>query len=64
GAGARSALLDGTTRRALPLGSAASIIAPTCMEADLLTKVALASGDPHHPMFAARGARVVCLGTA
>ena len=64
GIGERSALFDGATRRALPAGSAASVIAPTCMEADLLTKVVLASGDPRHPMLAARNAQVAFLGTA
>ncbi|HEX8956562.1 MAG TPA: FAD:protein FMN transferase [Burkholderiaceae bacterium] len=64
GMGERSALFDGATRRALPAGSAASIIAPTCMEADLLTKVVLASGDPRHPMLSRRGAQVAFFGTA
>jgi len=64
GMGDRSALFDGATRRALPAGSAASVIAPTCMDADLLTKVVLASGDTRHPMLAARGAQVAFLGSA
>lgn len=64
GMGERSALFDGATRRALPAGSAASVIAPTCMEADLLTKVVLASGDPRHPMLADRGAQVAFYGSA
>lgn len=64
GMGQRSALFDGATRRALPVGAAASVIARTCMEADLLTKVVLASGDPRHPMLAARGAQVAFFGNA
>lgn len=64
GMGERSSLFDGATRRALPAGSAASVIAPTCMEADLLTKVVLASGDSRHPMLASRGAQVAFFGRA
>lgn len=64
GMGARSALFDGSTRRALPAGMGSSVIAPTCMDADLLTKVVMASGNPQHPMLAARGAQVAFFGRA
>ena len=58
-AGARSALIDGVSRRPVALGTSVSIVASTCMEADLLTKVVLASGDPQHPMLERYGAHVV-----
>ncbi len=63
GLGQHSAVFDGTTRRALPPGSAASVIAPTCMDADLLTKVVLASRNPRHPMLGRRRAQVAFFGT-
>jgi len=59
GAGSRASIYDGASRTPVALGAHAAILAPTCMDADLLTKVVLASGDPRHPMLQARGARTV-----
>jgi thiamine biosynthesis lipoprotein len=58
GVGDKSGIIDGVSRRPVALGAAASIIAPTCMEADILTKVMLASGNPDHPMLARHRASV------
>jgi thiamine biosynthesis lipoprotein len=54
-----SALVDGRDGRPLtgpldPLG--ATVRAPSCMLADALTKVVLASADPHHPALRQFGA--------
>ena len=54
----RSAIVDGRTRRRIGVGATASVIAPTCIDADLLTKVVLASDNPHHPMLAYRNAQL------
>jgi thiamine biosynthesis lipoprotein len=58
GAGMQSALIDGISRTPIGLGASVSIIASTCMDADLLTKVVLASDNPHHHMMAHYGAHV------
>jgi thiamine biosynthesis lipoprotein len=58
GVGDKSGIIDGVSRRPVALGAATSIIAPTCMEADMLTKVVLASGNPEHPMLARHRASV------
>jgi thiamine biosynthesis lipoprotein len=54
-----SALWDGRSRTPLPMGSGVSVVAPTCLVADALTKVVLATRDPFHPLLAASGARTV-----
>lgn len=59
GAGALSALIDGVSRLPIATGASVSVLAPTCMEADLLTKVVLASENPRHPMLARHGAETV-----
>lgn len=45
----RSMLLNGQTGAAITGLRSASVCAPTCMLADALTKVVLASGDTNHP---------------
>ena len=44
-----SALLDGRSGEALADERSVSVRAPLCAAADALTKVVMASGDPHHP---------------
>lgn len=46
-------------RRPLPALAGATVQAPTCMLADALTKVVLATGDVAHPLLAQYGAAVV-----
>lgn len=61
GLGARA---DGASRihdaehRQLPALAGATVLAPTCMQADALTKVVLATGDVTHPLLAQYGAAV------
>jgi thiamine biosynthesis lipoprotein len=43
----------------IPLRAGASVLAPTCMLADALTKVVLATGAPAHPLLARYGARTL-----
>lgn len=45
-------------RRRLPALAGATVLAPTCMLADALTKVVLAAGDVAHPLLARHGAAV------
>jgi len=45
-------------RRPLPAFAGATVLAPTCMQADALTKVVLATGDVAHPLLARYGAAV------
>ncbi|CAN0628631.1 FAD:protein FMN transferase [Burkholderia multivorans] len=54
-----SPLVDPFRGMALPMGGGVTVAAPTCAIADALTKVALATGDPGHPVFARYGASVV-----
>jgi thiamine biosynthesis lipoprotein len=54
-----SSLIDMHRRRPLADGAGVSIVAPTCLLADVLTKVVLVSGDPEHPMLRRHGARVL-----
>jgi thiamine biosynthesis lipoprotein len=54
-----SSLVDGATREPLPGGGGASVLAPTCLLADALTKVVLARRDPEDPLLARHGAEVV-----
>ncbi len=59
GVGSKSSIISGLSRRPVDVGAAASVVAPSCMEADILTKVVLVSGNPDHPMLARHRARVV-----
>lgn len=43
----------------IPLHAGASVLAPTCMLADALSKVVLAAGAPAHPLLARYGARTL-----
>jgi thiamine biosynthesis lipoprotein len=45
-----SALINGSDSRPITAGFSASVRAPTCMLADALTKVVMASADPRHPV--------------
>jgi thiamine biosynthesis lipoprotein len=45
-------------RRSLPALAGATVLAPTCMLADALTKVVLATGDATHPLLTRYGAAV------
>jgi thiamine biosynthesis lipoprotein len=53
----KSALWHGRMRSPLPLGAGATIVAPTCLAADALTKVVLATRNATHPLLPAHGAR-------
>jgi len=46
-------------RNEIPLRAGASVLASTCMLADALTKVVLATGTPAHPLLARNGARTL-----
>jgi thiamine biosynthesis lipoprotein len=56
GGRACSALIDGSDSRAITARFSASVRAPTCMLADALTKVVMASADPRHPLLEQFGA--------
>ncbi|MFL6658197.1 MAG: FAD:protein FMN transferase [Massilia sp.] len=58
-----SALVDGRTGAAIDIAGSVSVVAPTCMLADALTKVVVASGDAHHRLLAQYQARSLVLGT-
>lgn len=47
-----SALLDGRDGRVILERRSASVVAPSCLLADALTKVVIASGNPHHALLA------------
>jgi thiamine biosynthesis lipoprotein len=51
-----SALINGSDSQPITAGFSASIRAPTCMLADALTKVVMASGDPRHTVLERSGA--------
>jgi thiamine biosynthesis lipoprotein len=51
-----SALINGSDSQPITAGFSASIRAPTCMLADAMTKVVLASADPRHPLLERFGA--------
>lgn len=51
-----SALINGSDSQPITAGFSASIRAPTCMLADALTKVVMASADPQHPVLERFGA--------
>jgi thiamine biosynthesis lipoprotein len=50
---------DGAGARPLRLGTGVSVVAPTCMLADALTKVVLVTGRRDHPVLASHDARVL-----
>ena len=52
-----SALVDGRSGAAITTERSISVIAPSCMVADALTKIVLASGDPQHALLARFDAR-------
>lgn len=56
-----SALVEPMTLRAINTVQSASVIAPTCMLADALTKVVMASGHTQHPWMQALGAETLLL---
>ena len=60
----RSALVDPFRRRCVATDASVSVLAPTCMLADALTKVVALSGDVHHALLAAHGAQALWLGSS
>lgn len=52
-----SALIDGSTGAPIDSEASVSVIAPSCMLADALTKIVLASGDVAHSLLPRFGAR-------
>ncbi len=58
---ASNALIDPLRRRCESTGASVSVMAPTCMLADALTKVVMFSGDVKHPLLAKYGASAVML---
>jgi thiamine biosynthesis lipoprotein len=54
--GESSALINGKDGQAVIGNFSASVRAPTCVMADALTKVVMASADPHHPVLQQFGA--------
>lgn len=59
---AYSALIDGSTGTPIVDGRSASVQAATCMLADALTKVVMATGDAAHPLLARMGASAFIIG--
>ena len=59
-----SALVDPFRRRCVAIDASVSVLAPTCMLADALTKVVALSGDVHHPLLFAHGAQALWLEAA
>lgn len=51
-----SALINGSNSQPITASFSASVRAPTCMLADALTKVVMASADPRHPLLQRFGA--------
>lgn len=51
-----SALIDGTDGGPVVAHTSASVLAPSCMLADCLTKIVMATGDADHPVLARFGA--------
>lgn len=51
-----TALLDARNGQPVPAGRSASVMAPSCMLADALTKVVIATADAAHPLLACFGA--------
>lgn len=56
-----SALVDGHRREPLLQARSYSVLAPSCMVADALTKVLAQTGDPHHPVLRRFGAAGIVL---
>lgn len=56
-----SALLNGKDGMVVTANFSASVCAPTCMLADALTKVVMATGDSMHPALAQFGARALII---
>ncbi|GAA4030929.1 FAD:protein FMN transferase [Actimicrobium antarcticum] len=56
-----SALVDGRNGAAITSAISASVLAPTCMIADALTKIVMATGDAQHPLLARFAARALIL---
>lgn len=56
GGRAHSALINGTDGRPVVVNTSASVQAPSCMLADGLTKIVMASGNVCHPLLAQFGA--------
>jgi thiamine biosynthesis lipoprotein len=54
-----SALIDARHRTPLAAAAGASVVAPHCMMADALAKVALVTGNRRHPMLSTYGAKIV-----
>ena len=62
GGKAVSALVDGRTGMPVTQSISASVTAPTCMIADALTKIVIASGDTHHFLLERFGAQAFMIG--
>ena len=60
----RSALVDPFRRQCVATDASISVLAPTCLLADALTKVIALSGDLQHPLLAAHGAQALWLGSS
>jgi len=56
-----SALVNGADGHAITASFSASIRAPTCMVADALTKLVMASADPRHPLLEQFGATALIM---
>ncbi len=56
-----SALVNGLDGQPVTAGFSASVRAPTCMLADALTKVVMASADPRHPVLEQLGAAALIM---
>jgi len=59
GLSAAPRIADRRAPSVLPAGAGASVLAPSCMLADALTKVVLVCGAPDHPLLARYGARAL-----
>jgi thiamine biosynthesis lipoprotein len=56
-----SALVNGTDGQAVTASFSASVRAPSCMLADALTKVVMASADQRHPVLEQFGAAALIM---
>ncbi|MFT5643625.1 MAG: thiamine biosynthesis lipoprotein [Janthinobacterium sp.] len=56
-----SALIDGRSGQSVITTASATVQAQTCMVADALTKIVMATGDAHHPLLARYGASALLL---
>lgn len=57
----KSALVDPFRQRCVPVDASISVLAPTCMLADALTKIVALSGNAQHPLLATFGAQALWL---